>query len=527
VDARRIARIRAWTEGLTIGAFVAALFAPMVDQVLRPSSARDTVAEMRAPARFPNAPRSARELIAFPARFEAWHKDTFGLRDLLLRGHSRLRLSVLRSSPTPSVVPGEGDWIFSTTNQAMEDHRGELTTSPALLAEWQRFLERRRDYLAGRNIEYLLVVAPNKDEVYPERLASSYAPVGPTRLDQLLRQLEQHSDVKVLDLRAALREEKRRDEGEDFCYYPLGTHWTDRGAYAGYAAVVRQLALHRSGLAPLSRESFEVARAGDQGDSWAARLYLPGRLRQARFAWNLREPAATPREDPPNDRAAVYARSDGIARPRALLLHDSFGVQTRPMLAEHFSELDCTWAFDLDVAHLDAFRPDVVIQLYNESTLVRLMPVPTDEEDGGRAERRFETSDEVLWKLRTGEDRPDGVESDSAGSLTRDGGTLVFEPQRESELLHLPELEYPKDATLLLRIELETDEAGVLVVFFQTTYDPTFDRRRTLHRSFAAGRSSIYLVFPPSEATGRLALHIGSMRARYRLHALEIRRERS
>jgi hypothetical protein len=527
MDARSLSRMRAWTESLTIGVFLCAVFAPMVDQVVRPSSVRDTKVELRAPAKFPDLPKSTRELVRFPTRFEAWHKDTFGLRDVLLHAHSLLRLSMLRSSPTPSLVLGKGDWVFSTTALAMEDHRGTLTMSPALLAEWQRFLERRRDYLAERKIEYLLVVAPSKDEVYPELLPPCFAPVGPTRLDQLLRQLEQHSDVEVLDLRSALRDEKRRDEGEDFSYYPLGIHWTDRGAYAGYAAIVRRLAQHRPDLAPLPREAFQVSLASDPGDSWADRLYLSDRLHQLRLAWSLREPGAFPRGDSATDRAAVYGRTDGRPLPRALLLHDSFGLQVRAALAEHFSELDCAWTMDLDPSRLDAIRPDVVIQLYNEGTLVRFMPVPTDEEDGDRAARRFEKSDDVLWKLPSGGGLTDGVETDLDDALARDQGTLVFEPRRENELLVLPEIEYPKDATLLLRIELETDEAGVLYAFFKTKYDPTYDRRRALRRSFAAGRSSVYLVLPPAEETGRLALRMGSMRARYRLHAMEIRRERS
>jgi hypothetical protein len=152
------------------------------------------------------------------------------------------------------------------------------------------------------------------------------------------------------------------------------------------------------------------------------------------------------------------------------------------------------------------------------------MPVSTNEEDGARSAERFEASREVVWKMPKG-GRPDGIEADAGASISREGGDLVLDAAGADELLYLPEMTYPTGSTLLLRIDLETGDEGILFVFYRTRYDPTYERRRALHRSFGKGRSAVFLVLPPAEETGRLALRLGSMQGRYRLHGIEIRRE--
>lgn len=505
---------------LCSGLFLALIYAPLADQLVRPAYARDVRNEFRVAAARPELALDLASLESFPKAFEAWHGDTFGLRDKLLRWHNMLRWFALKSAPSERIVLGAQDWIFSRFNSALSDHRGALPLSTAELELWRVLLERRSAFLAERGIDFRFVVAPNKNQVYPELVPPRFAPIGPTRLDQLTRWLPERSDARVLDLRPALRAERANDRGDDLTYFPLGTHWTERGAYAAYAAVLGSLAGGSGVGAPLERSAFDVAPRGDDGDSWGGRLYMADLLRQANLGWTVREPRARMVEGELGSAFERFERPDATALPRALFLHDSFGLPLRPWLAEHFRELDCRWTTDFDAEEIEAERPDVVIQLYVESTLMSLAPQPTLLEDRGATAERFAACPLVLWRF-SGSPGESGLDSDS--KLAYEGQSLLVMRERSDELLYLPELDYPRDHSLILCLEVESEQPGPLQVFFQTEDQRSYDRSRTVQGRLGRGHSEVYFVLPPLGVAGRLAVRVGSEAGTYRVGRIELR----
>jgi hypothetical protein len=133
--------------------------------------------------------------------------------------------------------------------------------------------------LAARGVRFVFAVAPDKESIYPERLPPTWSPLGPTTLDRLLAELRRRTDVEIVDLRPALLAEKANDrpEVEDLAYFPRGTHWTPRGAFAASQEILRRIARDFPRAGELPRTAFRtVAGAPEQEDSWAQILYAPG-----------------------------------------------------------------------------------------------------------------------------------------------------------------------------------------------------------------------------------------------------------
>jgi len=84
-----------------------------------------------------------------------------------------------------------------------------------------------------------------------------------TLLDQLLAHLRKHSRVEVLDLRAPLREASRREE----VYFPLDTHWNDRGALEAYRAVCGRLKAWFPEIEPLGSGIFAFGKGSASATS--------------------------------------------------------------------------------------------------------------------------------------------------------------------------------------------------------------------------------------------------------------------
>jgi hypothetical protein len=353
-----------------IALFAAALAAPSVDMWIRPDEARGPEkAEQRAAAPRPSFGFESVMTRSFPERFGKYFDDAFGLRDVLLRWHSIEKLFVFGVSSTPSVMLGRDDWMFYTKDHSIEIFRGARPFSAEELERWRRALESRRDYLAQRGIQFMYVIGPNKETIYPDYVPARYNRVGPTRLDQLTAYLEQHSDFRIVDLRPALTAARVDDRPLDHLYYELGTHWNGRGGFIAAREV--QKALHtRFPSVKVSDPADVMYRTwDDRGDTEAGWMYVPDLFPQQWIWYASVAPRAQLVADGWSDAQPHRVKVDDPSLPRALVLHDSFGPGVAPLLSEWFSR--STWistaAFNLQL--IDAEQPDILIQVYVERVL--------------------------------------------------------------------------------------------------------------------------------------------------------------
>lgn len=350
--------------------FALVLLAPLGDQILRPADERSALVELRKPHPAPTLDWSLRSLRAFPGDFERWYADCFGLRDRFIRAHNALAIWGLHDSPASNMVLGEDRWIFYRGNLSMETHRGTAPLRPEELERWREMLEERRDFLAARGIAFLYVIVPNKSEVYPERLPAAYDVIGPSRRAQFFEHMAAHSDVAVVDLLPALLEEKAFDHERDHVYFPLGTHWGSRGAWAGYRVIAQRLRSWFPEMQPWSRHEFIAVRGHDSGDSWAWRLYLSDVLKQEFEVFvPIHGFSSGKTVHPSRDaRDSLFVHEDETL-PIALVFHDSYGPTILPYLAQHFSQLIAyQWGGGFQKELVERHRPDVVIQIYSERT---------------------------------------------------------------------------------------------------------------------------------------------------------------
>src|SRR5204863_1593742 len=92
--------------------------------------------------------------------------------------------------------------------------------------------------LADRGIRFLVVVAPDKQSVYPDHLPPIRRPIPGNRpLDRVLAGWHADSKLTVLDLRGPLIEAKQHAQ----VYFRSDTHWSPAGCFTGYTHTVTAL----------------------------------------------------------------------------------------------------------------------------------------------------------------------------------------------------------------------------------------------------------------------------------------------
>jgi alginate O-acetyltransferase complex protein AlgJ len=328
--------------------------------------------ERRRLAPLPPLPRNVSAWGAYPRALEAYFDDHLGFRDDAITWNAWLRVRVFGVSPTRKVIVGKQGWLFFGDRHAVNQYWGRAHFDAQGLERWRSVLEERRRWLAARGSAYLLVIAPEKQTIYPEFMPDAI-PRGapPSQTDQLVADLRARSDLDVLDLREVLLAEKRRHQ----VYHRTDSHWNDTGAYAAYRAILERLrstlpVLTAASAVPLARRTVR-----GQGRELAQILglapYLPEtwvelspREARARRASTLLRPNATPEES----LAEAWAVADPRL-PRAVVFRDSFSNALIPFLSEHFSRVWYEWSTDVIPEVVERERPDVVIQELVERNL--------------------------------------------------------------------------------------------------------------------------------------------------------------
>lgn len=503
--------------------FTAALLAPTVDNVVRPDVvARDVGQEMRPAAPAPTIAPTLEALNAFPAAAEEWYADRAGLRDVLLRARSHVYVRALRTSPSPAVLLGKDGWVFPTLMGIVGASHGVNRLGAGRLERWRRSLESRAAFCESLGAEYVVAFAPEKGTVYPDYMPAGYALHPPSAYEQLRGWLDARSTLRLVDLHEVERAERANDRDGDFAYYPLGTHWTDRGMLAAYLAIHARLAEQVPGLAHRDPAELEWFDDPYEGDTWASNLRLEGVLHQrARVLRLVESQYEGPIERLSGDDFHVRVRGPDATAPRLVFVHDSFGDRMRKLLARDFSECVFTWQTSFDPEIVRRERPDVVIELHAERQVLLDRPAPLSVGGENPLEGDFEAMHDVLFRLepaRVAEDVT-AVGGELAGALP----DLRFVAASGAELLELRDFEVPPGWRCIVRVEASSDHGDVLDVLYRTQRMPRYRRGQVATAIVQPGRNVLWAEIDEPDAIGPLRLRLGRKPGTYVLHAVEVR----
>jgi hypothetical protein len=377
-------RLHPIAERTLVAIFLVALWLPLGGMFLNLD--RDTAStENRTPAPWPEWRLDRASLGALPEQLTRYFEDHFAFRQRLVRWQALVRLHALRVSPSEAVIRGRDGWLFYAEDGAMDDYATTRPFTTDELEVWRRTLQDTNDWLRSQGIAYAFVISPDKHVIYPEFMPSTIRPAPISRIDQLVSYLQEHSTVRVIDLRPPLLAAKSHDR----VYHRTDTHWNDRGAFVGYRHIVDTLAADVPGLRRGRRRTFEPQVVHSEGLDLAGMLGLTGDLPEEDLVLVPR-PAPTARIIEPQypNRRLMHARIVTQAPhqgPRAVVFMDSFGAGLVPFLSEDFSRVVYLWQKNMDPEIVRQERPQVVIQEWVGRRLATAEPYNPVPEMSARA----------------------------------------------------------------------------------------------------------------------------------------------
>ena len=315
------------------------------------------------------------QIAAFPRLTDSYINDRFGFRNTL----TALTNRVHQTSKTINgyAVIGKDDWLFYSRaddgNNIADFFKLNLFTQ-AEISQLIANIDRRRQWCENHNIKFIVLIAPNKHNVYPEYYPFE-RPGGITRTEQIMAALPEHlKDTVIYPLDSLLQHKG----GTTPLYFETDTHWNMAGAYLAYEILfdrLKQLFPQTAFPAINFVTETSYATSGDivrmSGFSSYGKRTIPamrpveGWERYYRYKKN-------------KDKDGVITENTDASLPRAIIFRDSFFIALEPFTSTLFSSAEYHWRWfnEQEAQAILHNKPDIIIWEMVERYMAGMLASP-------------------------------------------------------------------------------------------------------------------------------------------------------
>lgn len=274
----------------------------------------------------------------FAKDFEAYYNDTFAGRKKLLKKYGKIQYKL--GIDNGITIQGQNGWAFYDSAKVPDgytliDYFGEVRFTEEELQQMASGIKKARDFYAAQGIDYIIVIAPNKEAMYaenmPERLQKQRKS-DQSRMDLAVKYLQKHTDVKIINFKDALAKAKVEMPME--VYFPKDSHWNEVGAYAGYQNMAEYLNKFGYGLPLVPLKPEMVVAAGRQNSDLDVAGIKDTNYNVAFLA--EQHPKNLRYED--NGFMQVWENPTAPVKKTVFMIRDSFGLGLVPYLNKAFAK---------------------------------------------------------------------------------------------------------------------------------------------------------------------------------------------
>lgn len=298
-------------------------------------------------------------------KFEAWLSDHFRGRERFFKIYSTLDKKLANRLENKIALEGKDTWLFYKGDHSIKNYQNLNNFTVAQLVKIKSRLEAKRDYCKSLGIDYYVLIAPDKNQVYPEYFPEEYNRIGKeSRGTQLYNYLKNNSTIKI----AYPLEELNKAKNHYEVYYRNDTHWNSVGAYYGYEALFTLIKADYNSLEKQNIKDFSINKRNYNGDLQNM-LRLQERKYDTLFTSRLRN--NNYKQNNPKKVEGVTAQkgrpivfTDSKLPYSAIVFRDSFSTALIPYISYQFGHVEYYWTrdFEKNKQYLKKKRPNIVIE---------------------------------------------------------------------------------------------------------------------------------------------------------------------
>ena len=286
-------------------------------------------------------------------------QDNLYKKDWLIEQGNLFRIT-LKDRVYPNALIGKNGWMEYTSDGNIDDFQNvEGFKSKEDIAKKITSLNQ---YLNEQGISLVIVVAPNKASIYPDKLPDQIKPLSAqTRLDSLISYLGTNNPPLIVDLRPALRAAR---QGQDV-YYKTNTHWNGYGAFTAYTKIINVLASSHPELQPYEAADFNLVTT-DPGVQDISKLMNANFIKESSLYFTPKTTMVHTAQPEDYSGYNQFSQIPGSDLPTLLMFHDSFGATylndflSLNFKKSHFIHLMSVSRY-LNKESIQYFDPDIII----------------------------------------------------------------------------------------------------------------------------------------------------------------------
>lgn len=283
-------------------------------------------------------------------------------RSFFISRYAKLKLA-LGDHVFTQALAGKDGWLEYTEDGDLDIYQNTGGASAETLEAMRGKLQKLYEALQKRDITLVLVIAPNKSTIYPDKLPAEIRKNdGPSALDVFTESLQQKGPPILVDLRAPLQNGRKKQD----VYYKTDTHWNAYGALIAYTEIMQRLADSHPQLTSAPLDAFTITTSQPYPHDIARFIGVTDLLesdiqlhpKESDIRW------ATLNDDPIVPFQVATTSKDNA--PTLLMYMDSFGVELKDFIAPHFSKTTfilnhSQYPNAVSMQLIDATKPNIVI----------------------------------------------------------------------------------------------------------------------------------------------------------------------
>ncbi|CCZ22940.1 putative uncharacterized protein [Acetobacter sp. CAG:977] len=283
--------------------------------------------------------------VSFGRQFDEWFKDRFAGRNKIIDLYNSFQNTFNKHFERHGVIIGKNGWMF---HGRLSNFKGTDAFSEAELQKIKDNLIRLQNFCDKHGIKLYIAVSPYKHHIYPEFYPEEVKRPNDVdredRLEQFL--IRELPDTKFVYFKKALLDEK--EKSKDWLYFKTDHHWTDKGAYTGYRALMELIEKDFPSVKPVSLSEYvrttgrkvraECDRNFNEGTQYLSLAYHDESLFDLDYVFYDHKHLSDLKIDD-QCKAQSFARNDKAAPYKVFYITDSQGENFMEFLGHTFRDI--------------------------------------------------------------------------------------------------------------------------------------------------------------------------------------------
>lgn len=289
------------------------------------------------------------------------------------------------------VIVGYDGYMFY--EDTLEDFNGSSVLNGSVYARAKEMLESSQKWAEDHGMKFYIVIAPNKNTVYPDYMPEGYTMASWRRYDQFV-DLINDAGITAVDLRGAMAQAVKAEPQKNL-YYKYDTHWNNHAGYIAYQTTMNMIRKDFPGAVLHQRNEYQInyietymkdqayylgqySYYKDYGPVYTLKSSKTATLVDydpvqgwGQFAFAYEVTSGKDRGYSDKLKWLQYENEYNTNAPNAYILRDSYSIAMIPFFKDSFKLSTYNWTFNLNSCKSEILRnkTDVIIAIIAERNL--------------------------------------------------------------------------------------------------------------------------------------------------------------